>query len=327
MSGSEAFLKEPVLFGQEDLLGIVGRARAQSFLVTSPPGGGARDAGSLLARFWMGAGPRDRPADLQVYGDLRMADVRRAIEEAWVRPLEGERKALVLELPARPSREVLNALLRLAEEPPPHLGVFVVTTDPRRIPVTLRSRLIPLRLHPLPGDAVREWLLREKLSPPERAERVALLSGGWMARALELAGEDPPSHLDAIRREVARSPFGFLEVKEDPGKDRRTWIGELALEVRGLQRASWDPRYLWASAAVDKALRDLDANLNGALVVENLVLDLEEALGTSEGGDGRWVKAGGGPQHGSISPTSSSAGTGASTRGRRGTSPGGSSAT
>ena len=293
---------------------VLRQARGRSFLVSSPPGGGADEAAGLLARFWLGAGPEDQPPDLDEVRGPRMADVRRIIQEAWTKPVARDRKAVVVSLGARPSREVLNALLRLAEEPPDHLGVFLASTEVRTLPATLVSRLVPLRLRPVAEEALRRGLESRGLSP-ERALDIARESGGWMAVAERLAQLGPPDLLVALEKEMSEGPYAFIKVQEALGKDRKGWVGKLRGELEGRLRVTGDPRYLGATAAASRAQRDLEANLNGSLVIEKLLLELED-IGILGGGEKVWA----GGQ--TSSSTSSNARTAHSTREPRGTSHG-----
>lgn len=311
MNASEAFLAEPLLLGGEDLLDVLRRARGRSFLVSSPPEGGAIEVAALLARFWLGAMPQDDPPDLEIVDDPRMADIRRLLQDVWTLPVARDRKAVVVALGARPSREVLNALLRLTEEPPEHLGVFVASLQPRLLPATLSSRLLPLRLRPVGAETIRDWLASRQVTA-ERAARLTAVSGGWMAKILRLLDEEPTDILGDIGPRIVSSPFSFVEVQEAIGKDRKAWLGKLRGEMEGLLRATSDPRYLRATAAASLAQRDLEANVNGALVVENLLLALER-IGVFTGGDGAWGSEGAR----TSSSISSNARTDRSTRGPR----------
>lgn len=270
-------MEEPGLLGQSHLPGILLSARGTSFLVSAPPGCGAGGAAALIARLWLGAGPGDEPADLQVYAKPTMAEVRTIIADSQVRPLEGPRKAIIVETLRRPPREVLNALLGLTEEPPVHLGLFLVTEDERTLPVTLRSRLIPLKLRPVTTDVLVNWLGSHTGKTQAQVHQAAVRSRGWPGRAVLLLEDDGPSGLESIKKALLTGGF-LLAAEEVPSTDRKSWLTRLEREVTGIFGEMGDPAYLKAAGAVRRAQGALDRNGSGALVLENLVLDLA-ALG------------------------------------------------
>lgn len=119
-----------------------------------------------------------------------METVRRAREDLFIRPNEGDRKiyyvprAQDLGLPGQ------NALLKVLEEPPAY-GVFLLLADnPDRLLPTVRSRCVELRLQPLPESILVEAL--EKDFPQAGREALASAawrSGGWLGQARELLQE------------------------------------------------------------------------------------------------------------------------------------------
>lgn|GEM_PF-4670242 len=275
-----AFLDEPLLSGQGHLLSVLSSSRAQSYLVSSPAETGVEDVARLLARFWLGAGPSDDPADLEVFEDVRMTTVRQIIDEAWTKPIERARRAVILVLGTRPNREVQNALLRLTEEPPPHLGIFLVATTAQTLPETLLSRLIPLLPHPLPVTDLAPLLVKWRGVPDDVARDLATASGGWVARALNL-NPARASLLDPIRSAGA-GPLAFVEAAERVPKDRKAFVDDLAAELEGLAWGTAEPKYTLAADVARRARAQLDRNANGTLVIEVLLQGLAD-LGVLEG--------------------------------------------
>ncbi len=76
-----------------------------------------------------------------------------------------------------------NALLKVLEEPPPHVHFLLVTSRWRNLLPTLRSRCRRVEL-PMPDPAVASaWLAQQSLARPEQALRLA---GGAPLKALEM---------------------------------------------------------------------------------------------------------------------------------------------
>src|SRR5215472_18260334 len=65
------------------------------------------------------------------------------------------------------TREGFNALLKLVEEPPPHLKFVFATTEPEKVIATIRSRT-----HHYPFRLVPPAVLREHLEQLLASERV-----------------------------------------------------------------------------------------------------------------------------------------------------------
>lgn len=79
-------------------------------------------------------------------------------ERAFFSPAAARYKIYIIDEAHMVSREGFNALLKLVEEPPPHLKFVFATTEPERVIPTIRSRThtYPFRL--VPPNALRDHL-------------------------------------------------------------------------------------------------------------------------------------------------------------------------
>ena len=95
-------------------------------------------------------------------------DARDLRERAFYAPVSGRFKIYIIDEAHMVTREGFNALLKLVEEPPPHLKFVFATTEPEKVIATIRSRT-----HHYPFRLVPPAVLRELLEQILAAESVA----------------------------------------------------------------------------------------------------------------------------------------------------------
>ena len=95
-------------------------------------------------------------------------DARDLRERAFYAPVSGRFKIYIIDEAHMVTREGFNALLKLVEEPPPHLKFVFATTEPEKVIATIRSRT-----HHYPFRLVPPAVLRELLEQILAAEGVA----------------------------------------------------------------------------------------------------------------------------------------------------------
>ncbi|HUB41069.1 MAG TPA: DNA polymerase III subunit gamma and tau [Streptosporangiaceae bacterium] len=94
-------------------------------------------------------------------------DARDLRERAFYAPVSGRFKIYIIDEAHMVTREGFNALLKLVEEPPPHLKFVFATTEPDKVIATIRSRT-----HHYPFRLVPPAVLREHLEQILAAEQV-----------------------------------------------------------------------------------------------------------------------------------------------------------
>jgi DNA polymerase-3 subunit delta' len=238
-----------------------------------------------------------------------MASVRLLHRQASLTSVEGGRRVFILGEAERliaqeSSQEAANALLKLLEEPPPG-SLFVLTTvEPRRLLPTMRSRAVPVRLHRLSDEEVRDFLERQ-LTPPLGAaavdERVALAAGsigaavaasdeaGKAYRAagqlLEVVLESRSARLERVLKQPPFSARGEFTAMLDALADT---LGDAARGALGqptrrpvppvLQRRADPARLLAALDRVADAREAAAGNVNPQLLLAVLGEELAEVL-------------------------------------------------
>ena len=206
---------------KENLTASMDRGRISHFyLISGPEGAGKKTLAQLLAAAIHCKGdhkpclacPACRKVMANTHPDvITVVDpehkkvpvdmVRRAREDMFVRPNEGERKIYLF--PQALGDEGQNALLKVLEEPPPY-GVFILLSEnPESLLVTVRSRCTELKLLPLDGALLRRTLSREfPETDPEMLESAAQRSGGYLGQARQILEENtqlPPQAKELVQ--------------------------------------------------------------------------------------------------------------------------------
>jgi DNA polymerase-3 subunit delta' len=234
-----------------------------------------------------------------------------------LKPFAGGRKVAIIDDADDLNLEGANALLKTLEEPPPRSVLILIGTSADRQLPTIRSRAQMIRFRPLDNETVARLLLENKIAAdPQKAARLAMHSGGSVARASELA--DPAlwsfrgellAALASLPADSVASAKNVIEFVDSAGKDagprraRGRLLAGFAIDFfrRLLRRLNGMPnsddaelaalveRAInngWtedaATAALDRCLETLgqiDRNANQTTMIECWVDDLAEAAG------------------------------------------------
>jgi DNA polymerase-3 subunit delta' len=233
----------------------VGKLRAALSLAQAlncPQGGGdACGTCSTCVRI-----ERDEHPDVRVIrpegrgGQIRVEGVREAMGQIPFRPFEGRRRVVILADAERMNPTTGNSILKVLEEPPPWATIVLVTSNETAILPTILSRCQIFRFSPLAPEELRELLVGSHAIPSEKAALLAAVSGGGLARALEL--EDEP--LAELRQQALR--IAGVVAEGGLEQDLVPWADALSKE----------PRLTLVLELLLTVLRDLAASRGGAAV-------------------------------------------------------------
>jgi DNA polymerase III subunit gamma/tau len=191
-------------------------------------------------------------------------DARDLRERAFYAPVSGRFKIYIVDEAHMVTREGFNALLKLVEEPPPHLKFVFATTEPEKVIPTIRSRThhYPFRLMP---PAILRGLLEEILASEDVRYEPAVLpvvvragagsardalsvldqllagsdeTGLTYERAVALLGYTDDSLLDEVAEAFARGDgaavFRAVDRVVEGGHDPRRFTADLLDRFRDL---------------------------------------------------------------------------------------------
>jgi DNA polymerase-3 subunit gamma/tau len=191
-------------------------------------------------------------------------DARDLREKAFFAPVKSPYKVYIIDEAHMVTTQGFNALLKLVEEPPPHLRFIFATTEPEKVIPTIRSRThhYPFRLIPprLLASYLSEICEREGVTIEPAALPLIVRAGAGSARdslsvldqllggagpdgvthdlATGLLGYTPTSLLDDVVDAFAAGDgaavFGVVDRVIETGQDPRRFTEDLLRRLRDL---------------------------------------------------------------------------------------------
>ena len=233
-----------------------------------------------------------------------IAAVRALLQQAALSPALARRKVFIVGdaermVPQEGSEQAANAFLKLLEEPPADTTLILTSSEPGALLPTVRSRVVAVRVAPLPEASMRQFLahrvvaatLSESGLPVSVEERLRLAQG---APGALLAATGLREALDQAGRLLAAATRGDaserlrLAFVQGSSKARGSFAQMLdALTVVIHQRvrtavADGDPRAAGAARAleaVERAKAMATGNVNPQLVSASLIRDIGALIG------------------------------------------------
>jgi DNA polymerase-3 subunit delta' len=158
-------------------------------------------------------------------------------EMASFRPLEASWRAFIIEDAHCMQAPAQNHFLKTLEEPPSQTLFLLVSSAPRQLLPTIRSRCQGVRFGALRPETVVSLLQRQRDLSEATARTLAAVSQGQMSRALEL--------VDTERRTIALAMVQRLKAGDDPlllAEEFAAHLGDEADRIKSRLKAEADPR-------------------------------------------------------------------------------------
>jgi DNA polymerase-3 subunit gamma/tau len=190
---------------------LTGNRSAHAYLFSGPRGVGKTSMARILAKAWnclVAEGPEpcgncsvctsiDESGDcldvVEIDGAShnKVENVRELIDTIRFRPVEARYRIFIVDEVHMLSTSAFNALLKTLEEPPGHAKFILATTEPLKVPETIRSRCQPIDFRRLDAPEIKDRLLviceREGVELPSGLpERIARHARGGLRDALSL---------------------------------------------------------------------------------------------------------------------------------------------
>ncbi len=145
--------------------------------------------------------------------------IRNMKKDAYIRPYSAERKVYVLPYADTMEATAQNSLLKLLEEPPEYCTIILMAENSSLFLPTILSRAVIVKTHLLKIVEVEKYLIFQEKMEPEKAEKLAAISGGSIGRALEMADAD---NYFALRNQLLQKLF---ELEDGTYRDLYGLIG------------------------------------------------------------------------------------------------------
>jgi DNA polymerase III delta prime subunit len=184
--------------------------------------------------------------ELSGEGSIKIEQIRELIYKLSLKPYSSKYKVAVIDKAEGMTTEAANALLKLMEEPKSYTIMFLITSNPSRLPKTILSRGQKITFGPIAGQ--EEKLLSQS---PEAMKYFESFNSK-----------------DAAERLIAAYELADLEVFEIKNI-LYAWLVKLQMDLRTSVSLKLAQKIL----EVSRAIKYLDQNANNKLLLTNLMLN------------------------------------------------------
>ncbi|MGA1648199.1 MAG: DNA polymerase III subunit gamma/tau [Ilumatobacteraceae bacterium] len=230
--------------------------------------------------------------ELDAASNRSIEDIREIIATAALGS-PGRHKVYILDEVHQLTAPAAAALLKTLEEPPSHVVFVLATTDPEKVPETIRSRTQHLQFHLLPVDDLEKhvkWVASDAgIELDERGLESVLRQGGGSARdtlsALELLAatggaldESTPvdEFVEALIDHDAGRLLAAVAETVHHGRDPRSIVDDLVRHLRDCFLTQMAPELVQVQQHRAEVLADQSRRMGTARIVKII-----ETLGTA----------------------------------------------
>ncbi len=145
--------------------------------------------------------------------NIKIGQIRNMQSEAALRPINSDRRVIIIDGAELMNKAAANCLLKTIEEPPSQTIFILLTASRASLLMTIRSRCRTINFDKLSNEQIQDALTAQGVEEQE-AKRLAIIANGSFGRALKLKDSD-----GAQLREAALDTLEKISRKEFSNED------------------------------------------------------------------------------------------------------------
>ena len=217
---------------------------------------------------------------------VKIEQIRQGLSFLFYHPQISSLKILIINQADKMTEDCQNALLKTLEEPRENNLIILVTSAPKRLLTTIRSRVLPLRFRRITNKEIIDFLQKQYSLSQNEAEEIAEKADGKIGKVIKLLDKDYKKELDQKRKDLkeilnqdfAKQSVYFQKLVEDNGKLKSTleeWLRVLKSDKDSKELKLIPEKRI---KLIDSILKSIyliaDTNINRQLLMENIFLQL-----------------------------------------------------
>jgi len=217
---------------------------------------------------------------------VKIEQIRQGLKFLFYHPQISSLKILIIDQADKMTEDCQNALLKTLEEPRENNLIILVTSAPKRLLTTIRSRVLPLRFRRIADKEIVDFLQKHHSLSRNEAEEIAERADGKIGKVIKLLDKDYKKELDQERKDLkeilnasfAKQSIYFQKLVEDNEKLKSTleeWLRVLKSDKdSGELKLIPEKRIRLIDSILKSIYLITDTNINRQLLMENIFLQL-----------------------------------------------------
>lgn len=217
---------------------------------------------------------------------VKIEQIRDGLKFLFYHPQISSLKILIINQADKMTEDCQNALLKTLEEPRDNNIIILVSSAPKRLLSTIRSRVLPLRFTIAANKKIIDFLQRHYSLSNAEAEEITERADGKIGKVIKLLDKDYKKELDQKRKDLieilnqnfAKQSVYFQKITENNGKLMGTleeWLRVLRSNKYSKELNITPEKKTKLMGSILKAIYLItDTNINKQLLMENIFLQL-----------------------------------------------------